>query len=204
MSKLERISMDLSHYLRHHPEKIGLELDIHGWGSVECLIEGINKIKPYQLDMETLEEVVAKNNKKRYCLSEDKTRIKAYQGHTIPGIIPELEYMKPPRYLYHGTTVDAWELIKESGAILKMDRHAVHMQSEIAAAWKSGARWHKNPVVLVIDAKAMYEAGFAIGCTGNDVWCTEKVPIEYVVDRIYSYSTKKAEKQNDKTLMGDS
>ena len=42
--------------------------------------------------------------KGRFLFSEDGQRIKAYQGHTIPWVQPELEPLPPPQLLYHGTT----------------------------------------------------------------------------------------------------
>lgn len=64
--------------LRHKPEVIGITLDRHGWADVAALIEGVNKTHP--LDMETLEQIVAEDEKQRYSFNEDKTRIRANQG----------------------------------------------------------------------------------------------------------------------------
>ena len=36
------VSIYLSYLLRHKPEDIGLNMDIHGWVNVEELINGIN------------------------------------------------------------------------------------------------------------------------------------------------------------------
>jgi len=176
----KNISVYISYLLRHKPEDIGLTMDRHGWASVEELIDGINRKGTYTLDRAKLEQIVAEDNKGRYRFSEDGTKIKACQGHSVDWVEPELELLAPPAYLYHGTTAAAADKIRNSGVISKMGRHAVHMQEDPAKAWQSAMRWHQTPVLLKIDAAAMYEAGFLFGRTENGVWCTESVPTEYV------------------------
>ena len=68
--------------LRHHPEAIGMKLDEHGWARTEDLIAGIAKSRPF--DMQMLEEIVRTDSKQRYSFNEDKTLIRANQGHSIP------------------------------------------------------------------------------------------------------------------------
>lgn len=67
--------------LRHHPEAIGMKLDEHGWARTEELIAGIAKSRPF--DMQMLEEIVRTDSKQRYSFNEDKTLIRANQGHSI-------------------------------------------------------------------------------------------------------------------------
>ena len=126
----------------------------------------------------------SEDRKGRYRFSEDGSKIKACQGHSIPWVIPEMEFLAPPAFLYHGTTSAAAEKIRKSGAISKMSRHAVHMQEDPARAWESACRWHLTPVVLKINAGEMSRSGFVFGKTENDVWCTDSVPIAYVVGQI--------------------
>lgn len=186
MAKKKDVSIYLSFLLRHHPEDIGLEMDESGWVSVEQLLSGINDSGKYQITLKQLKMIVDQDRKGRYRLNEDMTRIKACQGHSIPWVKPELEFVEPPEYLYHGTTTAALEKIMESGAILKMARHAVHMQAQPEKAWQSACRWGLKPVMLKIAAKEMYKNGAVFGRTENDVWCTEKVPVEYIAEKLYS------------------
>ena len=179
------LSKYISYLLRHKPEDIHLDMDKNGWVSAEALIDGINDAGKYQLDFEKLREIVNTDDKGRYRFSEDGTKIKACQGHSIPWIEPELEYSEPPLYLYHGTTTAALEKILKSGAITKQKRHAVHMQADPVKAWQSGVRWHLTPVLLKINAKEMHDRGFVFGKTENDVWCTEIVPTEFISEKIY-------------------
>lgn len=71
MSK-DRLSVFISLILRHEPEEIGITLDKHGWASVKELINGINNTGR-KIDMETLEEIVQTDNKRRYSFNENKT-----------------------------------------------------------------------------------------------------------------------------------
>lgn len=179
------LSIYLCFLLRHKPEDIGLEMDKHGWVSVEKLIAGINCSGKYHIDMKELEEIVKNDNKGRYRFNQDKSQIKACQGHSIPWVEPEMEYLEPPEYLYHGTTTAALKKIINSGAICKMSRHAVHLQDDVDKAWQSALRWKLKPVVLKIAAKDFYKNGAIFGKTENDVWCVEKVPVQYIVERLY-------------------
>lgn len=183
MSK--KLSVFLCHLLRHHPEKAGLEMDKHGWVSVEQLIRGVNRCGKGPLTAELLETLVAQDEKGRYVYNQDHTRIKCCQGHSIPWIEPELVYGEPPQYLYHGTTTAAMKKIDADGYILRMRRHAVHMQPSEDKAWQSANRWHLTPVVLKIDAAAMFADGYRFGMADNAVWCTQTVPVKYICDRIY-------------------
>ena len=141
MSK-QKTSIHLSYLLRHAPEAAELDMDRHGWVSVSQLISNVNSSGKAKLTTELLQEIVAPDNKGRYRFSADGKRIKACQGHSIPWVEPELEVRTPPEYLYHGTTTEALQDIMKSGAILRMSRHAVHMQEDVSKAcveWEGGS-----------------------------------------------------------------
>lgn len=175
------LSVYISYLLRHQPEAIGLAMDAHGWVSVVELIEKINAAGRYHITESILDEIVRTDNKGRFRYSEDGMRIKACQGHSVPCVEPELTICQPPEYLYHGTTEESWQKIQECGHISKMGRHAVHMQADEVKAWQSAKRWHRTPVVLKIDAAAMYSDGIVFGISDNGVWCAEAVPAKYIV-----------------------
>ena len=81
-SSEERLSVFLSLVLRHQPEAAGITLDEHGWADVEDLIQGISGTgRP--MDMELLEDIVRTDEKGRYSFNEDRTLIRANQGHSI-------------------------------------------------------------------------------------------------------------------------
>ena len=100
----------ISLVLRHEPSAAGIELDSEGWANVDDLIRGVCDTGRI-LDMETLERIVRENNKKRYSFNEDKTKIRANQGHSIDVHI-DMKIMSPPYVLYHGTSDRFIESIK--------------------------------------------------------------------------------------------
>ena len=102
---------------------LGITLDEHGWADVEALIEGVNKTHP--LDMVSLERIVAEDEKQRYSFNEEKTLIRANQGHSVQ-VDVELKETKPPEYLYHGTATKYEESIETQGLIPK-SRLYVHL-----------------------------------------------------------------------------
>ena len=79
---LQSISRYISLILRHKPEVIGITIDEHGWANVEELIQGIARNNP-GFNKEILEEIVRTDNKQRYSFNDDKTLIRANQGHSI-------------------------------------------------------------------------------------------------------------------------
>ena len=67
--------------LRHKPQAVGIELDVHGWAQVEALLVAFNRIEAFTMLM--LEQIVAEDGKQRFAFSEDKKRIRANQGHSV-------------------------------------------------------------------------------------------------------------------------
>lgn len=171
MSYLKSVSIYLSLVLRHKPEAAGIKLDKNGWAKVDELIKGISK--KYPLDMETLEEIVATDNKQRYSFNEDHTLIRANQGHSIP-VDVELEQVEPPEYLYHGTG-EKYRLSIDNIGLISKSRLHVHLSEDMMTAISVGAR-HGNPVVYKVHAGEMRKAGFIFYRSKNGVWLTERVP----------------------------
>ena len=170
----------ISLILRHKPGTIGITLDSEGWADVDALINGINAAG-HSIDTETLERIVAENNKKRYTLSPDKKRIRANQGHSIE-VNVDMEIRTPPEKLYHGTADRFLDSIKAEG-IKKMSRQYVHLSQDIPTALNVGRR-HGKPVVLVIDAAKMAEDGFVFRISANGVWQSEDIPWKYVKETV--------------------
>ena len=172
---LNDTSKFISLILRHKPETIGITLDEHGWADVLELINGIKKTTPFNMEM--LEEIVKTDNKQRYSFNENKTLIRANQGHSIP-VDVELKKVTPPEFLYHGTGEKYVASIDNSGLIPK-SRLYVHLSDDIETAVKVGSR-HGKPVVYKVYAKAMADAGLEFFLSVNVVWLTKAVPKEYL------------------------
>lgn len=172
---LNKTSKFISLILRHKPETIGITLDEHGWANVEELIEGIGRTRPF--DMKMLEEIVRTDNKQRYSFNEDKTLIRANQGHSIP-VDVELPVTAPPEYLYHGTGQKYVESIDQIGLIPK-SRLYVHLSAEVETAVTVGRR-HGKPVVYRVKSGRMQKDGYAFYLSVNGVWLTKEVPVKYL------------------------
>ena len=165
----------ISLILRHKPEIIGITLDEHGWAVTEDLIRGVNKTHP--LDMEILERIVAEDEKQRYSFNEDKTLIRANQGHSIP-VDVELPEVTPPDVLYHGTGRKYKESIDEQGLIPK-SRLYVHLSGDAGTARLVG-KGPATTVIYTVDAAAMHADGYQFFLSVNGVWLTKRVPKEYL------------------------
>lgn len=170
------ISRFIALILRHKPETINITLDEHGWADTQQLIDGIKK-QYAEFDMAALEQIVAEDNKQRYAFNDDKSKIRARQGHSVQ-VDVDLKEVVPPETLYHGTGLKYMESIMKQGLISK-SRLYVHLSKDFATAKTVGAR-HGQPVVLLIDSQRMQEDGYKFYLSENGVYLTESVPLEYI------------------------
>lgn len=170
--RVVRISKYLSKHLRHQPERIGLTLEAGGWVGVQELLDACRR-NQFSFTRDELDEVVSRNDKKRFSFSEDGTQIRANQGHSVE-VDLELEPATPPEVLYHGTGASSVQAILQDG-LTKQRRHHVHLSRDVETAVKVGAR-HGRPVVFAIDTRAMTEAGHTFYVSANDVWLVDTVP----------------------------
>lgn len=166
----------LSLVLRHAPEKIQLRLDENGWAKTNELITQCNKFHK-KLNLELLDYVVENNDKKRFAFNDDKSMIRACQGHSIV-VDLNMDQTMPPDFLYHGTVDEFLEAIKKEG-LQKMSRQHVHLSQEKETAIKVGSRRGK-PIVLIVNTKKMQEDGFVFYLSENKVWLTDEVPAKYI------------------------
>jgi len=174
---MKKTGVFISLILRHKPEVIGISLDNHGWAKVDELIAGINATGKYRIDMPMLEEIVRTDNKQRYSFNEDKTKIRANQGHSIQ-VDVELKEVQPPEFLYHGTGEKYVESIRKEGLIPK-SRLYVHLSKDMETAVNVGSR-HGKPHIFKVHTGEMYQNGFVFYLSENGVWLTKTVPTEYL------------------------
>ena len=176
--RLERLSKFISMILRHKPQVIGITLDEHGWADVDELIKGINETgEEVEFSKATLETIVKTDKKQRYSVSQDKTLIRANQGHSIP-VDVELEKKEPPKVLYHGTGVKSVKAIQEQG-LLPMERLYVHLSTDVETATNVGKR-HGTPVIFKVNTEQMQKDGYDFFQSINGVWLTKEVPAKYL------------------------
>lgn len=175
MEKADKLSKFISLVLRHNPDAAHITVDEHGWADVEELLAGIQSTGR-KIDMNILEEIVATDNKQRYSFNQDKTLIRANQGHSI-AVDVELKEQEPPELLYHGTATRFLGSIEREG-LKPMSRLYVHLSKDIETALKVGGR-HGVPVVLKVHSGDMYRDGYKFYLSENGVWLTQKVDTKY-------------------------
>jgi putative RNA 2'-phosphotransferase len=175
-ARLVKISKYLARHLRHSPDRIGLRLDEAGWVEVDALLAACNA-RGFPLTRPELDEVVRRNDKRRYSYDQAGRRIRASQGHSVAvdlGLAPT----EPPRVLFHGTSTAAVPAILAEG-LRPMGRLAVHLSPDEATARRVGSR-HGRPVILAVDAAAMARDGHAFTRSENGVWLIGAVPASYL------------------------
>jgi len=176
-SNLTEVSKFLSYVLRHEPQSIGLELDSEGWASIAALIEAARNAGR-NLDAALVVTVVESNDKKRFALSDDGSRIRAVQGHSTKTVDIKREALEPPSMLYHGTAHRFLDSILTEG-LRPGNRHQVHLSADEATAISVGQRYGE-PVLLKIDCLQMHTQGLAFYRADNGVWLTDHVPAAFI------------------------
>lgn len=131
--------------------------------------------------MNLLEEIVSSDNKQRYSFNEDRTLIRANQGHSIE-VDVELKKLNPPEFLWHGSAEKYVESIEKNGLIPK-SRLYVHLSNDHNTATEVGKR-HGKPVMYKVLSGQMAKDGYEFYCSKNGVWLTKAVPVKYL-KRIY-------------------
>ncbi len=170
------ISKFMSLVLRHQPETIGITLDENGWTDVQELLTRMSQHKQ-PITLAQLREVVETNDKKRFSFSEDGTKIRASQGHSVE-VSLGLDPVTPPEYLYHGTVARFLDSIKKEG-LQKMSRQHLHLSKDRETAVNVGSR-RGAPYILTIRTGQMHRDGFLFYLSDNGVWLTDHVPPAYI------------------------
>ncbi len=177
--RLVTCSKFLSLVLRHDPSKAGVTLDAAGWVAVDELLAGCAAAgRP--LTRAELAEVVAGNDKRRFALSPDGSRVRASQGHSVR-VDLGLPDTPPPDVLHHGTSTASLPLVLRDG-LRPMSRQDVHLSADPATAVRVGSR-HGRPVVLEVDAAGLAARGHRFRISANGVWLTDTVPPEALRQR---------------------
>ena len=133
--------------------------------------------KGFDINLEILQTIVANNNKQRFKLNSDASKIRANQGHSV-AVDVELVEQLPPQVLYHGTAINNLESIKKKG-LISQTRLYVHLSSNQTGALTVGQR-HGKAVVLTIRAAEMQQDGYIFYLSENQVWLSQSVPAQYI------------------------
>lgn len=175
------VSKHLSYILRHRPDSIGLSLDSHGWAFVKELLQCLGEHE-FPLELQQLEQIVRESDKQRFIFSEDKAKIRASHGHSLPSVDLGLAECVPPTPLYHGTAKRYLESILANGLSSK-SRQYVHLTEHIDVAREVGSR-HGKIIILEVAAGQMSVDGYVFFLSDSGVWLTESVPVRYIKELV--------------------
>ena len=194
-----RLSKFMSWFLRHNLENSGITYDPGGWIKVSDLINyyNINYSNRNSITINDIVEVVRTCRKQRFSTrgEGEDMEIRANQGHSICNISNSwllTRITEPLPVCVHGTTPEAWHLIKRNG-LSRMARQHIHMAIGIPGDKQviSGMRSTSRIVISIDMTKAMRD-GIPFYMSSNGVILSPgPIPIQYfssVVDRKTSRS----------------
>ena len=189
-----RLSKFMSWFLRHNLENSGITYDPGGWIKVSDLINyyNINYSNRNSITINDIVEVVRTCRKQRFSTrgEGEDMEIRANQGHSKCNISNSwllTRITEPLCECFHGTTLEAWNLIRESG-LSRMARQHIHMATGIPGDKQviSGMRTSSRVVISIDMSKAICD-GIPFYRSSNGVILSPgPIPIEYfnsVVDR---------------------
>jgi putative RNA 2'-phosphotransferase len=169
---MKNTSRKLSYLLRHNPED--LILDKQGWAMTSQLLSKLG------IRLTELTTIVETNDKKRFEFNDDKSKIRASQGHSKKlGLDIKFEEVQFPSTYYHGTSKHNFFSIQKSGLNSKT-RAYVHLSKDIETAFNVGKRHSKEVIILAIDGNQMKRDGLKIFESENGVILAESVPPKYI------------------------
>jgi len=168
-------SKKLAFLLRHDTS---YNFDSQGWRDISDLT------KNHGYTLSELVEIVKTDSKGRYELDLGKTKIRAVQGHSIPGIDLKLSSSIPPPFLYHGTSSRFIDSILKDG-IQKRSRNHVHLSADKETAKKVGSRHGGKTVIIEIDTEKMLNSGIEFFQAANGVWLVDFVDKIFFNDVIW-------------------
>lgn len=179
LDQSQQLTRMLSHALRHNPDEHFLDMDCEGWAAVEDVLLAVrcHKSQWRRFSRAQLLEVATTAFGNRFEISGD--RIRALYGHTVPFVETGIERI-PPTVLFHGTTIHAYESIKQNG-LNPMVRRYVHLTTDYRYAIGVGeAKVDGESICLEIAAQAAYRMGQRFWQANNHVWLTSAVATEFI------------------------
>lgn len=173
-----KLSKFLSLILRHRASDFGIVLDSEGFTDVDAVWAQVQNRYPgiYQYgDLLKIAEA-GEDEKQRFEIVDG--RIRARYGHSAVRTIT-YPSVKPPEYLYHGTSTQALESIRREG-LKSQQRQYVHLSLDPDWAHKVGNRHAGKPVVLRIRALEAHNAGHIFHHPEPKHYLTNSVPLEFI------------------------
>lgn len=168
--------------LRHDPKMLGLTLDPAGYCTKSEVRKAL-KEHGYMVSPEELEEIL---QNERFGQDKGKNRVRVDYGNSVGLKLSDMyeTSQEPQNILYHGTSADALNSIKESGILRfskngKKPRDHIFLTESAGIAIKKGGRYGTG-VALPILAEKMHQDGYLFYHAKKDIWLTDHVPAEYI------------------------
>ena len=172
MDDLMKKSRYMSKLLRHNSED--LNIDNSGYVIVSELLDKLD------ITINDLDYIVDNNDKKRFAYNNDKTKIRASQGHNNKmNVSITMKEADRVEVLYHGTATKNVTSILKSG-LLPHSRKHVHMSKDLETARKVALRHSKDITIFTINTAKMRADGVKIYISDNNVYLTDKVETKYL------------------------
>lgn len=174
--ELKDVGRFMSLILRHAPEKADIEIDIEGWTDIKTLL------KKLKINSDELDWILNNNNKNRFSYNENKTKVRANQGHSLSYVQIEFDIVsleETPEYLYHGTSTTIFPILLKEG-INKMKRTHVHLSKDEETAINVGGRKSSNIAIVKIKAKDFVNDGNRLFISKNGVYLADYIPVKYL------------------------
>lgn len=171
--KAEKLGRILSGALRHFPRELGLQLDAHGWASLDDLEKAVAAKYPWARRYH-IEAMLDTDEKGRY--ERDDDRVRARYGHSID---VDLDYpLADFDQLFYGTSEEEADRILEIG-LKPVNQHHVHLSKSIEEAVKVACIRTEHPVIISVDARKAIGKGIKIIDAGP-VCLSDPIPPEYL------------------------
>lgn len=179
-----RLSKTLSWILRHGSQSEGLYMRPDGYIRVQDLL---NSPRLRTLTFEKLEELVKADKKTRFNLtcgpdpstgsSKEIWWIRANQGHSMKSVVLELEELLSPSDIpsgiaVHGTTRNAWDIIRKEG-LSKMNRNHIHLAQGVPASNVISGMRNSSQILIYVNVQKALSAGIKFYLSANGVVLTD-------------------------------
>jgi len=177
--EMDRIGRTVTGILRHFPQNFGVDIDEHGFVSIEDMAQSIKRRKRgvNWLKEEHIIALCETDGKGRYEIKDG--RIRTTYGHTIDVNLDDLPDDNIPEKLYYPAAEEEAPMLIERG-IKPSDRGWVHLSGTKEKAMEAGLIRNESPVILAIDAKKAIEEGRSIKRAGKEVYLVKEVTSEYL------------------------
>ena len=175
MSSLSRI---IAGALRHFPDKLGLNMDGHGWVEISSLIDAIGTSRSgfNWLRLHHIKALVDTDPRGRYQI--DGGMIRAKYGHSIDVELDDLPESDHDEFFYPVTEEESDIVIE--GGIHPVDRKWVHLSNSLTKAIEAGKVRTELPMVLKVDGKHARKDGVKIYQASDDVSITDAIDSKYI------------------------